>query len=140
MQPNLAVTVAFFELVLCIALPGPLAQIIRMLADAATSVALFTIRAVMWRAGQHAHTRTPIAQYLPVALFKLAIHPALVLGVGMLAHAAGLRVSTFVLTVLAERYGAYNGRVARIIMVSTVLAFGSFSLLAWWLGAAAAGG
>ena len=41
---------------------------------------------------------------------------------------------------LAERYGADNGRVARIIMVSTVLAFGSFSLLAWWLGVAWAGG
>ena len=31
----------------------------RMLADAATPVALFTIGAVLWRAGQHAHTRTP---------------------------------------------------------------------------------
>ena len=29
--------------------------------------------------------------------------------------------------VLAERFGAHNGRIARIIMVSTVLAFGTFS-------------
>jgi predicted permease len=37
-------------------------------------------------------------------------------------------------SLLAERYGADNGRVARIILVSTVLAFVSFSGLAWWLG------
>jgi predicted permease len=34
-------------------------------------------------------------------------------------------------SVLAERYGADNGRVARIIMASTTLAFASFSLIAW---------
>ena len=34
----------------------------------------------------------------------------------------------------AERYGADNGRVARIIMASTVLAFVSFTLLAWGFG------
>jgi hypothetical protein len=37
-------------------------------------------------------------------------------------------------SLLAERYGADNGRVARIILSSTVLAFGSFSLLAWAFG------
>ncbi len=130
--------------------PGPLAQIVKMLADSATPVALFTIGSVLWRAGQHVHTRTPLGQFLPVALFKLFVHPLLVLGVGLLAHALGAPVSTFGLTVLvlaaalpsassvsmlAERYGADNGRVARIIMASTVLAFVSFSLLAWALGA-----
>jgi hypothetical protein len=35
--------------------------------------------------------------------------------------------------VLAQRHGADNGRIARIIMASTVLAFGSVSLLAWAL-------
>jgi hypothetical protein len=35
---------------------------------------------------------------------------------------------------LAERYGADNGRVTRIIMSSTVLAFVSFTLLAWAFG------
>lgn len=127
-------------------LPGPVAQIIKMLGDAATPVALFTIGAVLWRAGQHAHTRTPPGQYLPVALFKLLIHPLLVWSFGMLGHRAGLPVSPFGLTILvlaaalpsasnvsllAERYGADNGRVARIIMASTVFAFGTFSLLAW---------
>ena len=37
-------------------------------------------------------------------------------------------------SLLAERYGADNGRIARIIMSSTVLAFASFSLLAWAFG------
>jgi malonate transporter and related proteins len=130
-------------------LPGPVSQVIKMLGDAATPVALFTIGAVLWRAGQHAHSRTPVQLYLPVALLKLLLHPALVLALGLVAKAAGLAVSSFGLTVmvlmaalpsasnvslLAERYGADNGRVARIIMASTVLAFGSFSLLAWVFG------
>ena len=38
------------------------------------------------------------------------------------------------MSLLAERYGADNGRVARIIMSSTVLAFVSFSALAWAFG------
>ncbi len=130
--------------------PGPLTQIVKMLGDSATPVALFTIGSVLWRAGQHAHTRTPARQFLPVALFKLLIHPLLVLSMGLVARAAGAAVPTFGLTVLvlaaalpsasnvsllAERYGADNGRVARIIMASTVLAFASFTLLAWALGA-----
>jgi malonate transporter and related proteins len=135
-------------------LPGPLAQIIKMLGDAATPVALFTIGSVLWRAGQHAHTRTPLPQYLPVALIKLFIHPLAVLSVGLLLRAAGVPVPEFGLSVLmlaaalpsasnvsllAERYGADNGRVARIIMASTVLAFATFSLLAWGLGVARTG-
>lgn len=37
-------------------------------------------------------------------------------------------------SLLAERYGADNGRAARIIMTSTVLSFLSFSALAWVIG------
>ena len=130
-------------------LPGALGQIVKMLGDAATPVALFTIGAVLWRAGQHARTRTPPSQYVPVALFKLVLHPLLIAGAGLAAQAVGAPLSKFELTVLvltaalpsasnvsllAERYGADNGRVARIIMTSTVLAFASFSALAWALG------
>jgi malonate transporter and related proteins len=130
-------------------LPGPVAQVVKMLGESATPVALFTIGTVLWRAGQHAHTRTPLRDYLPVALFKLFIHPALVLSMGLVARAAGVDVSDFGLMVmvlgaalpsassvslLAERFGADNGRIARIVMASTVLAFGSFSLLAWGFG------
>jgi len=131
-------------------LSGPLDVIVRMLADASTPVALFTIGTVLWRAGQHAHTRTALADYVPVALVKLFLHPLLVLALGSAARHLGAGLSGYQLTVLvlaaglpsasnvsllAERYGADNGRIARIVMSSTVLAFASFSLLAWAFGA-----
>jgi len=136
-----------------LALPAPMARMVELLAGAATPVALFTIGAVLWRAGQHAHMRTAAAQFVPVALIKLLVHPALVFGLGWVAMTAGAPLSAFNLMVLtlaaalpsasnvsllAERHGADTGRVARIIMSSTVLAFASFSALAWWLGAGAA--
>ena len=135
-------------------LSGPIDTIVRMLADAASPVALFTIGAVLWRAGQHAHTRTPMARFVPPALMKLLLHPLLVLSVGVAARQLGAPLSTFALTVitlvaalpsasnvsiLAERYGADNGRIARIIMSSTVLAFASFTALAWLFGVKPAG-
>ena len=147
-----AIALGALSVTLGLVLPGPVAQIVKMLGDAATPVALFTIGAVLWRAGQHVHSRTPLRLVLPVALLKLLLHPLLVLSIGVLARAAGFEVSAFGLTVLvlmaalpsasnvsllAERYGADNGRVARIIMASTVLSFGSFSLLAWIFGAGA---
>ena len=131
-------------------LPGPAAQLVRMLADSASPVALFAMGAVLWRAGRHAHTRTPLREVLPVALIKLVLHPLLVGGLGLALGAAGLPVSRFGLAILvlaaalpsasnvsllAERFGADNGRVARIIMSSTLLAFASFTLLAGWLSA-----
>ncbi len=127
-------------------LVAPVAQIVRMLGDSATPVALFTIGTVLWRAGRHAHTRTPPRHYLPVAVIKLLVHPALVFAIGSAARALGAPVTAFGLTVLtltaalpsasnvsvlAERYGADNGRVARIIMASTVAAFATFSICAW---------
>lgn len=132
-----------------IKLSGPADVVVRMLADAASPVALFTIGAVLWRAGLHSHTRTALADYVPVALIKLFVHPLLVLLLAGSAQVLGAPLSNFqvmVLTLaaalpsasnvslLAERFGADNGRVARIIMTSTVLAFLSFSLLAWGFG------
>ncbi len=128
-----------------LALPGPVDTVVRMLGDAASPVALFTIGAVLWRAGRHAHTRTPPGQYLPVALVKLLLHPLAVYVLGHAAIALGAAITPFQLAVvtlaaalpsasnvslLAERYGADNGRVARIIMASTALAFFSFTGLA----------
>jgi hypothetical protein len=130
-------------------LPGPLTEIVRMLGESATPVALFTIGAVLFRAGRHVVDRTPVGRYLPVALIKLFVHPALVFAIGLLTRELGAPVSSFglmVLTltaalpsasnvaILAERYGADNGRVTRIIMASTVIAFGSFSTIAWLFG------
>jgi predicted permease len=130
-------------------LSGPADTIIRMLADAASPVALFTIGAVLWRAGRHAHTRTPVGRFLPVALIKLLLHPLLLLVLGLAARQLGAPLPDFALMVivlvaalpsasnvaiLAERYGADNGRVARIIMSSTVLAFATFTGIAWLFG------
>jgi len=131
------------------ATPADLPGLVRMLADAASPVALFTIGAVLWRAGQHTHTQTALRDYLPLALIKLFVHPLLVFALAMSALALGAPLTLFqamVLTLaaalpsasnvslLAERYGADNGRVARIIMSSTVLSFLSFSVLAWVFG------
>ena len=130
-------------------LPGPVDEVVRMLGNAASPVALFTIGAVLWRAGQHAHTATPVGRFLPVALVKLFAHPALVFALGWGLQRTGAPISDFALMVLtlaaalpsasnvsllAERYGADNGRVARIIMSSTVIAFVSFTALAWVFG------
>ena len=125
---------------------GPVDTAVKMLADAASPVALFTIGAVLWRAGQHAHGRTPPALFLPVAAIKLVLHPLLAFTVGAAARALGVPITGFQILVLtlvaalpsasnvsllAERYGADNGRVARIIMASTVAAFATFSGLVW---------
>ncbi|NRF69684.1 AEC family transporter [Aquincola sp. S2] len=129
-------------------LSGPIDTIVKMLADAASPVALFTIGAVLHRASQHVHARTPVSRFLPIALIKLFVHPLLVLALGSAARQLGAPLSSFQLLVLtlaaalpsasnvsllAERYGADNGRIARIIMSSTALAFVSFSGLAWLL-------
>ena len=128
---------------------GPVDAVIKMLADAASPVALFTIGAVLWRAGQHAHTRTARKRYLPQALAKLLLHPALVFAISLAARAAGapltdLQIMAITLTaalpsaanvaMLAERFGADNGRIARIILTSTVLSFVTFTSLATWFG------
>jgi malonate transporter and related proteins len=119
-----------------------------MLADAATPVALFTIGAVLCISGQHATTRTPARDFLPVAAIKLLAHPLLVGALAWWAlqqqwlHAAQAATLTLAaalpsasnVSLLAERYGADNGRIARIILSSTAAAFVSFSLLAAWLG------
>jgi malonate transporter len=124
------------------ALPAPVMQTISLLADAASPVALFTIGAVLARSQMNSVEVIPIKDYVPVALIKLVLHPVLVGLVGWGAMALGVPLQPFALTVivlvaalpsasnvslLAERFGANNGRIARIILVSTVLAFFSFS-------------
>lgn len=125
-------------------LPKPVAQTLTLLADAASPVALFTIGAVLARSQMLAADSRPLPlrDYLPVAAIKLLVHPLLVLLVGSAAIRLGLPLDRFALTVivlvaalpsasnvsmLAEKFGADNGRVARIILVSTAAAFLSFS-------------
>ncbi|NCP39750.1 MAG: AEC family transporter [Rhodoferax sp.] len=133
--------------VLGLELPGPAGKVVGMLADAASPVALFTIGAVLARSQMLAtagHTPAPrLADYLPVALLKLFLHPLLVLLIGAGLIRLGLPLGRFALVVivlvaalpsasnvslLAERFGADNGRVARIILVSTAAAFVTFSV------------
>ena len=123
-------------------LPKPVEQTVWLLADAASPVALFTIGAVLARSQLQANHPMPLSDYLPVALMKLVLHPLLVLGVGTAAIQLGVPLEPFALTVmvliaalpsasnvslLAERLGADNGRIARIILVTTVAAFLTFS-------------
>ncbi len=128
-------------------LPKPVMQTVGLLADAASPVALFTIGAVLARSQMLArlnlHSPMPLSDYLPVAAIKLLLHPLLVLLVGTVAISFGLPLNRFALTVmvlaaalpsasnvslLAERFGADNGRIARIILLSTASAFVTFSL------------
>ena len=130
-------------------LPGPLDKTVAMLADAASPVALFTIGAVLARSQMNQHDRVAVRDYVPVALAKLFIHPVLVWLAGWAAIRMGLPLSPFAHTaltlaaalpsasnvsLLAERFGAHNGRIARIILVSTALAFLSFSAAVRLLG------
>ena len=125
-----------------LALPTPFAVTIGLLADAASPVALFTIGAMLARSQMNASTRTPLGDYVPVTFIKLVVHPLLVGSLGLAAIAAGLPLDRFVLMVvvlvaalpsasnvaiLAERFGADDGRIARVILLSTALAFLSFS-------------
>lgn len=146
----IAVGLAFSALQ--VRLPGPVDTIVRMLGDAATPVALFTIGTVLWYASAHAHSRTPLKRFLPIALAKLLVHPLLVLAAGLAALKVGAQLSGSALTAmvlgaalpsastvsfLAERYGADSGRIARIVVSSTILAFVTFTLIAWAAGARA---
>jgi malonate transporter and related proteins len=123
-------------------LPKPVAVTVGLLADAASPVALFTIGAVLARSQMNTQEQVSYAEYLPVAAIKLFVHPLLVLLVAVSAKQMGVRLDKFTLIVivlvaalpsasnvsmLAERFGANNGRIARIILISTALAFLTFS-------------
>ena len=128
-------------------LPKPMAQTVGLLADSASPVALFTIGAVLARsqmqAALHRHAPMHLRDYVPVAVLKLVLHPLLVLMVGAGAISLGVPLDRFAFTVmvlvaalpsasnvamLAERFGADSGRIARIILVSTAAAFVTFSV------------
>lgn len=130
-------------------LPAPVEKTAWLLADAASPVALFTIGAVLARSQIQSSHPMPLSDYLPVALMKLVLHPVLVLVVGSAAMQVGVPLDPFALTVLvlvaalpsasnvsllAERLGADNGRIARIILVSTAASFLSFSALVALVG------
>lgn len=148
-----------------ITLPAPLLKLVSMMADAASPVALFTIGTVLRRAQlavqqdprEAAHRegnswRRRLREGLGVgrlALFKLLLHPLLMLMLGLAARQLGAALSAPQLTALvlvaalpaassvamwSERYRADTARVVHVIMVSTALAFVSFTLIALALG------
>ncbi len=130
-------------------LPHLLMKPVTMLADAASPAALFTLGLVLARAQRRAEappTRSGTVRRGDVPLvvaFKLLLHPLLVLAAGRGAMALGAPLDPFAANVLvlvaalpsasnvpmlAERFGADAGRIARIVLVTTALAFASFSL------------
>jgi len=125
---------------------APVMNTIGLLADAASPVALFTIGAVLARsqilAAQGEQGPMPARDFVPVAAIKLIVHPLLVWGAGTALRAIGLPLDAFTLHVmvlvaalpsasnvslLAERFGADTGRIARIILLTTAAAFLTFS-------------
>ena len=137
-----------------LALPGPIDRTLAMLAEAASPTALFTIGAVLARPALVAartgiaHVRAPVGDVLPVVVAKLLVHPLLIFGLAHGAMALGMAISREAMvaivlvaalpsasnvSMLAERYGADNGRIARIILWTTVAAFFTFPLVTSWL-------
>lgn len=128
-------------------LPAPLARTVQLLGGAASPVALFTIGAVLARAQMRPQPLAALAGRVDdawaLALLKLLAHPALVWALGQAAVAAGWLPAQAVLaltltaalpaasnvSLLAERFGADSGRIARVILYSTAVAFFSFSAL-----------
>lgn len=131
------------------AMPGPIDDVLSMLTASATPVALFTIGAVLARESMTADPaegrRTLTGDVLWLTALKLLAHPLLVWLLGRAAIAAGLpldeaSLAALVLvaalpsaanaSMLAERFGADNGRIASVILVSTVIGFVTFTAVA----------
>jgi len=128
-------------------LPGPVDETVRLLGQAASPTALFTLGAVLARAQQAGASRVAGGRRDPVAgsvLLKLAVHPALVWVVGRALQGHGLPITDGGLTalvlaaalpsasnvsMLAEREAADTALVVRIILWSTCA--GVLSLAIW---------
>jgi len=118
----------------------PLAEIVKLLADAAGPCALFAIGASLVR--PDAPLRSPVLA-LPVAA-KLLLHPALVALAMAVANVDefALRVAVLVAAlpsagwvfIFALRYEADAGRISAVILITTALAFVTFSALVWAMG------
>jgi malonate transporter and related proteins len=115
---------------------GPLDQLVRLLAEAAVPVALFTIGVSLYRPG----VRVARTDVFVIAGAKLLVHPYLAALVALyLFRLPQLEVRTLVLAaalpvagtvfLFAERQGADAERVSAAILVSTALAFLTFSAL-----------
>jgi predicted permease len=126
---------------------APVMRVITMLSDSASPAALFTIGAVLARA-RMASFGTEVPQerrrdLSTLVVFKLLLHPMAMLALGSIMIFAGAPLSQFSLLVLvlvaalpsasnvpmlAERFGADSGRIARVVLFSTALSFVSFTV------------
>jgi hypothetical protein len=122
-------------------LPVALEQLAQLLGQAAGPVALFTIGVSLYRPG----TRVWRGDVLLISGTKLLFHPCLAALVTIYAfRLTWLETRTLVLMaalpvagtvfLFAERQGANAERIAASILVSTALAFVSFSALCWAFG------
>jgi len=133
-------------------LPAPVFHAIDLMAGSASPAALFTIgtvlarnRALMARAAGSQSRSDPAANRptgtLQLVACKVIAHPAIVLALGTLAMSLGapLERSSLVVLVLtaalpsasnvpmlAERFGADAGRIAAVVVNTTVVAFLTF--------------
>lgn len=127
-------------------LPGPLMDTVDMLADSGSPTALFTIGAVLARSQLTTVSTGPVTagrgfDISAIVVLKLFVHPLLILGIGYLAIAFGAGVASAPLLLLAlvaslpsasnvpmlaERFRADTGRVAKIVLLSTALSFLTF--------------
>ena len=126
-----------FASAFAIRLPFAIDEFLRLLATAAGPVALFAIGLSLYMPGPV--KIAPVT--LPLVLIKLAVHPLLAWAVAtwvlrLDADEAGALMLMAALPaagtafLFAERQQADADRIAAIIMVSTALAFGSFSMFA----------
>jgi len=126
-----------------LALPKVPAQVARLLGEAAVPVALFTIGVSLYRPGM----RWEWTEVVMITGAKLLVHPLVAaLVAALLFRLAPLEVTTLALSaslpvagtvfLFAERAGANGERIAAAILVSTALAFFTFSALGWMLGPA----
>jgi malonate transporter len=136
-----AVSVGCAFSALLLRLPAAIDQFARLLGQAAPPVALFTIGVSLYRPGIRAWR----GDVLLIAGAKLLLHPCLAGVVAIYAfRLAQLEVRTLVLSaalpvagtvfLFAERQGANAERIAASILISTALAFASFSALCWAFG------
>lgn len=128
-------------------LPAVADHTVKLLAQAASPVALFALGCMLAYSYEKpardigtTHGSTSVAR---ITLYKLVLHPAVVFLTSQLVMRSELALSPYnamilVLTaalpsasnvpILADRYGADTGRLTRIVMVTTVLAFASFTV------------